>query len=424
MKNYYIFTFLIILSGCGGGGGGQSSSTPAPQNNPPDIINTNFEYEVIENVSFAFDVLSTDPDGDPISYEINSGDDQSLFSISNVGSVSFINSPDFENPQDNDSNNIYELSIRDFDGKAYSQNYDFLVNVVNDTTDDDNNISPVCSVQSDSLEYCTLSWENLSREFYLAKPLDYSSENSIPLLISLHGGSDYATANMEYTGFLDIINEENFVAIFPQGTVAEGKGSTGWYAGGDCTNIEVCDLTFIEALIDYSIDNYGVDSKRVYVSGFSNGAFMVYTLACFLSNKVTAVAPVSGSLSPEDYNSCNPVRPMPILHIHGLNDSQIPVQGNDYITPVQQVYSFWRTENSCIQELVIDGADTNGDGYAWYSDIATECSEDVSINFTYLENFDHYWPISNPDKGGGSDINGPEYIWNFLKNYQINNVSE
>ena len=165
MKNYYIFTFLIILSGCGGGGGGQSSSTPAPQNNPPDIINTNFEYEVIENVSFAFDVLSTDPDGDPISYELNSGDDQSLFSISDVGSVSFINSPDFENPQDNDSNNIYELSIRVFDGKAYSQNYDFLVNVVNDTADDDNNISPVCSVQSDSLEYCTLSWENLSREF-------------------------------------------------------------------------------------------------------------------------------------------------------------------------------------------------------------------------------------------------------------------
>ena len=96
MKNYYIFTFLIILSGCGGGGGGQSSSTPAPQNNPPDIINTNFEYEVIENVSFAFDVLSTDPDGDPISYEINSGDDQSLFSISDVGSVYFINSPDLQ----------------------------------------------------------------------------------------------------------------------------------------------------------------------------------------------------------------------------------------------------------------------------------------------------------------------------------------
>ena len=51
---------------------------------------------------------------------------------------------------------------------------------------------------------------------------------------------------MQYTGFLDIIDEKGFVAIFPQGTIAEGKGDTGWYAGGDCSGLEVCDLSFIE----------------------------------------------------------------------------------------------------------------------------------------------------------------------------------
>ena len=38
-------------------------------------------------------------------------------------------------------------------------------------------------------------------------------------------------------------------------------------------------------------------------------------MACFLSNKVAAVAPVSGSLSPEDYDSCDPQRPMPVIHV-------------------------------------------------------------------------------------------------------------
>ena len=66
---------------------------------------------------------------------------------------------------------------------------------------------------------------------------------------------------MEYTGFTLINDQNNFVLIFPQGTVAEGKGDTGWYAGGDCSNIEVCDVSFIEKLIDYSIEELAVDPK-------------------------------------------------------------------------------------------------------------------------------------------------------------------
>ena len=56
---------------------------------------------------------------------------------------------------------------------------------------------------------------------------------------------------------------------------------------------------------------------------------MVYTLACFLSNKVAAFAPVSGSMSPDDYQICNPQRPIPVIHIHGTSDDSIPIQGND-----------------------------------------------------------------------------------------------
>ena len=55
--------------------------------------------------------------------------------------------------------------------------------------------------------------------------------------------------------------------MFPQGTVAEGKGSTGWYAGGDCTALEVCDLSFIEALIDFSVNDLGIKPEMVKDSG-------------------------------------------------------------------------------------------------------------------------------------------------------------
>ena len=418
MKKLYI-TLTVILYSCGGGGG--SSSEPnVIQNSPPSINNNTFTYEAIENQTQAFAINASDPDNDVIVYQINGGEDEDLFAVDSNGQVSFLTAPDFENPIDQNQDNSYEVSLRVYDGELYSSSIIFIVNVTNDENDDANNSSPSCNNQSQEILFCEMIWEEINREFYIVNPSNLNSDNQLPLLISLHGGADYADANMQYTGFLDIINEKGFVAIFPQGTVAAGKGDTGWYAGGDCTNLEVCDLSFIERLIDYSIEDLNIDENRVYVSGFSNGAFMVYTLACFLSNKVAAFAPVSGSMSPDDYQICNPQRPIPVIHIHGTSDDSIPIQGNDYVTPLQQVSSYLSSLNNCSQNSIINGEDTNEDGYAWYSEISSNCNQGVIVNFTYLENFGHSWPSTESGKGGGADIDGASFIWEFLSTYDIN----
>ena len=409
----------IILSSCGGGGGGGTDSNEI-QNNPPTINNSNFTYDVLENQTQAFSVNASDPDNDVIVYEINGGADENLFLVDSSGQVFFLTAPDFENPADQNQNNSYEVSVRVYDGELYSSSSTFTVNVTNDENDDADNSSPSCIDQSQNTLFCELVWEDINREFYIVNPNNLTSDSQVPLLISLHGGADYADANMQYTGFLDIIDEKGFVAIFPQGTIAEGKGDTGWYAGGDCSGLEVCDLSFIERLIDYSIESLNIDKNRVYVSGFSNGAFMVYTLACFLSDKIAAFAPVSGSMSPDDYQICNPQRPIPVIHIHGINDDSIPVQGSDYVTPLQDVSSYLSSINNCAQNSVVDGEDTNEDGYAWYSEISSDCNDNVTVNFTYLENFGHNWPSTESSKGSGADIDGASFIWEFLFNYDIN----
>lgn len=418
MKKTYII-LSVVLYGCGGGSGGGAGSIEI-QNNPPSINNNIFTYQAMENQTEAFSVSASDPDNDVIIYEINGGADENLFSVNSNGQVSFLAAPDYENPADQNQNNSYEVSIRVYDGELYSSTSTFVVNVTNDESDDADNSSPSCINQSQNTLFCELVWEDINREFYIVSPNDLTSDDQAPLLISLHGGADYADANMQYTGFLDILNEKSFVAIFPQGTVAEGKGDTGWYAGGDCSGLEVCDLSFIERLIDYSVEDHNIDKDRVYVSGFSNGAFMVYTLACFLSNKIAAFAPVSGSMSPDDYQICNPQRPIPIIHIHGINDDSIPIQGSDYVTPLEDVSSFLSMINNCTQSSIIDGEDINEDGYAWYSEISYDCNEGASVNFTYLENFGHNWPSLESSKGSGADIDGASFIWEFLSAYDIN----
>ena len=125
-------------------------------------------------------------------------------------------------------------------------------------------------------------------------------------------------------------------------------------------------------------------------------------------------------MSPDDFQICNPQRPIPVIHIHGINDDSIPVQGSDYVTPLQDVSSYLSSINNCAQNSVVDGEDTNEDGYAWYSEISSDCNDNVSVNFTYLENFGHNWPSTESSKGGGADIDGASFIWEFLFNYDIN----
>ena len=128
---------LISISACGGGGGGggDSYSAPvAPSNSAPTITNTTGNYSVPENQTSAFTVTASDPDGDSLTFSI-SGTDSSLFTISSSGVVTFNAAPDYENPSDSGTNNVYDLSASVSDG-SLSASKDFMVTVTNDTSDD------------------------------------------------------------------------------------------------------------------------------------------------------------------------------------------------------------------------------------------------------------------------------------------------
>ncbi|MCP3974217.1 MAG: hypothetical protein GY720_06965, partial [bacterium] len=71
------------------------------------------DSDVPENQAFAFTAAPTDPDADDtLSYAISGGDDAALFSVNPAtGRVAFTHRPDYENPRDDDADNIYLVAV-------------------------------------------------------------------------------------------------------------------------------------------------------------------------------------------------------------------------------------------------------------------------------------------------------------------------
>lgn len=84
------------------------------------------------------------------------------------------------------------------------------------------------------------------------------------------------------------------------------------------------DVDYIRGFIDYATKHVCTDPRRVYLTGFSNGAGFAWRAGCELADRVAAIAPVSGSYRSQDPCPAG-TRPMPTLEVHGRDPWTITV---------------------------------------------------------------------------------------------------
>jgi polyhydroxybutyrate depolymerase len=251
--------------------------------------------------------------------------------------------------------------------------------------------------------------------------MDAESTIDAPVIFSFHGGGGTAIANMEYSGFRQIAESEKFILVYPQGQYFSDKDSTGWIFNEN--NNITDDLFFISEVIDWLYQNKNINLDRIYATGFSVGAIMSYDLACKLSNKIAAAAPVAGTMSTETFETCRPEKSKSIIHIHGESDSVLSPNGNEYIKSFDESLQFWSDFNQCSTSSTSNISDSNDDGYSGTSIIYQNCSNQVLVNGILLENFGHQWPSTN-DQKNESDIDAASYIWSFLKKFDVDGFIE
>jgi polyhydroxybutyrate depolymerase len=165
----------------------------------------------------------------------------------------------------------------------------------------------------------------LGERFYeIALPPD---PKGAPLILALHGGGGSPDQFARASGLAGAALREGYAVAFPAGSGRRGDALLTWNGGYCCgyaARNRVDDQAFLAAVIRDATDRYGLDPRRVYLTGMSNGAIMVETFAARNPGKVRAVAGVAGTI---DTGATRVAGPVPALIIHGTADAMVPYAG-------------------------------------------------------------------------------------------------
>jgi polyhydroxybutyrate depolymerase len=262
----------------------------------------------------------------------------------------------------------------------------------------------------------TLQAGGLARTYHLYRPPELAGATSAPLVVVLHGGFGHGTGAERLYHWDAAARRHRFVVVYP-----DGIGTT-WNAGSCCGTAarrNIDDVGFLSALVQRLEDEIGIDPRRVYVTGMSNGAIMAYRMACEAPFPIAAIGPVAGTLGVP----CDRARPTSVLHIHGSADRNIPFGGSVGIgfqrgarLAVPEALARWRELDRCAQPVTT----TEGAVATQRSD----CADGRVVELITIAGAGHQWPggergtvqsiLGMPLDAPSTALDATETLWTFF----------
>ena len=258
----------------------------------------------------------------------------------------------------------------------------------------------------------TLVHNSVSREYILYVPNSYDGTSKVPLLFNFHGFGGDASEYMNYVDMRSLAESENFILVYPQGTLLQGSSHWNAALNSPDNKSDADDLGFIETLINRLSFSYMIDLERIYACGYSNGAMLSYALACYKSNLIAAIGSVSGAMLDTD---CTPSHPMAVINIHGTSDKVLPYNGSSEYNSIETVLNYWKNFNNTSITPVLNSENDNGTTIEYYQ--YNQGDNDVSVEHYKIIGGDHVWFNINYQ---GANTN--ELIWDFVSKYDINGL--
>jgi polyhydroxybutyrate depolymerase len=239
------------------------------------------------------------------------------------------------------------------------------------------------------------------------------------MVIGLHGLSSSGADFAQNRDFRPIADTANFIMVHPDGSTMLGVK---FWNYGNVLGSTVDDVGFLEALIDTISEDYSINPQRIYCTGMSNGSFMAYYLAC-RSNRFAAIGTVTGSMSVDMYDECVPQHPIPVLHIHGTDDSTNPYDGTSTMKGIDETNLFWVDQNNCNPvPAVIPVPDTNtSDNATATRYVYSGGTDGHTVELFKITGGGHTWPgwpVSGSSGNTCMDFDACREIWRFFSQYE------
>lgn len=260
-----------------------------------------------------------------------------------------------------------------------------------------------------------------SRSAHLYVPASLPDDPAA-LLVALHGGIGSGPQFEQTSGYDGLAEANGFLVVYPDG-VGTGPDEDRFrtWNGGVCCGAaaarDVDDVAFLRQLVDQLSDEYAVDPERVYATGHSNGMIMSYRLVCEAADVFVAAAGQAGTLG---IDGCSPSDPISLLHIHGEDDDNLPIDGGrgngisgvDFPSPRQGIRTVAAGDGCAAEPRTTRTPPVTTE--TW-----TGCDDGTSVVFERVAGASHAWMGADAEtRPGGpepfADHDASLASWSFL----------
>jgi len=186
--------------------------------------------------------------------------------------------------------------------------------------------------------------------------LPTSAPDKFPTIIALHGrGAD----ENDLASLLLALELPGVLLVTPRAPFAFPYGGYAWYRPDEAPDLETVEL--LRRFIEEIKAGYPVNTRRLILMGFSQGAMMTYAVALANPSPFRGIAALSGYVPHQANPQHDGLAGFPVFISHGTNDPLIPV----------------RLGREAAKLLMNAGADVTYREYIMGHEIGTEASRDL-----------------------------------------------